>query len=85
MPTFAEFREKLCKELGCKYLKLDGEIKDPSGNAQSIYYFEREAEGEVFRIVAPDLKDTDHVIYSTTRSICNALRIHPKVFGLNLG
>ncbi len=83
--TFAEFKDRLAKEFGCTYIKLDVKLKDPEGKEREVYYFERTVEGQVLRVVAPDLVDGARVLYSVVRSICGKLQIDPAAFGLVLG
>jgi hypothetical protein len=84
-PTYAELKQAFQDEFNCKLLKLDHSIRDLQGNEHPIYYFEREHEGKIYRVVAPDLQNDDRVLYSVTRSLCNKLRIPPARFGLVLG
>ena len=84
-PTFAEFKARLAEAFNCKYLELEGKLVDPQGNQWHVFYFERTTNGEVLRIPARDLPDTERVIYTVTRRICNRLKIDPAAFGLDLG
>jgi hypothetical protein len=85
VPTYAEFRGRLEKELYCKHLKADGKLKDPQGNEHDICYFEREVSGKTLRVAAPDLKDDEHVLWSVVRSVCNRLQVDLAAFGLDIG
>jgi hypothetical protein len=84
-PTYAELKERLAKEFGCELHEVQGKIVDLQGIQHAVHYFERAVDGKRYRAAAPDLKDDERVLYSTTRSLCSRLRIDPAEFGLVLG
>jgi hypothetical protein len=84
-PTYAELKDRLQREFGCKLLSASSKLTDPNGKEHTVYYFERTFEGKTLRVVAPDLRDEDRVLYSVTRSLCNRLKVPLEAFGLPLG
>lgn len=83
-PTFTDFRDRLIKEAGCKYLQLPASVAINEGDPNPVFYFERDFEGEVRRYVVA-IPDGERLAPSTIRSICNRLGVDPAMFGLELG
>jgi hypothetical protein len=83
-PLFTEFRDRLLNEFECKYIQLPGAITIDDGDPKPIFYFEREAGGEVRRY-AVAIPDDERLAPSVIRSICRRLAVDPKAFGLVLG
>ena len=83
-PTFADFRDRLVNEIGCKYSQLPGSMSINDGEPKPIFYFERDAGGEIRRY-AVAIPDDERLTPSVIRSICARLAVDPAKFGLNLG
>lgn len=81
--SWADLVEQMGK-IGVKLVRRD--ITHRSGEIVKAAYFEHRMDGMVFRAeIDPELDNSEFVMPTTIRSICNQLRIHPRCFGLDLG
>lgn len=85
VPLYGEFKQRLEKEFGCKYLKAEGTLVGPDKREHAVYYFERILKDKTLRASAPDLNDKDYILWTVIRSLCARLEIDPAAFGLDLG
>lgn len=83
-PTFAEFRDRLVNEVGCKYSQLPASMSIHDSEPKPIFYFERDAGGEMRRYVVA-IPDDERLAPSVIRSICRRLAVDPAMFGLTIG
>ena len=84
--TYAELKDRLNKEFGCKLVQVSAKLKDSHGKEHAVFYFERTVSDQTtVRVAAPDLKDDDRVLFSVIRSLCNRLKVPLEPFGLTLG
>lgn len=78
-PTFAEFRNRLERDFGCRYVE-GGEVVV---NGVPVGWLERDADGSTRRYAVTYSADC-RLAPSVVRSICVQLQVDPEAFGLTI-
>ena len=79
-PTFGEFRQRLERDFGCRYV-ADGQV---SVNGDPVARLERDLNGSTRRY-AVFYGDDERLAPSVVRSICAQLQVDSAAFGFPIG